>query len=336
MRIAFWGLGSIAKRHIRNVYELLSERGNVPQIDIFRHENRKIEEEDINSIVSNIYLSDQLKDSYYDVIFITNPTSQHFETIKKCVPHTDHIFIEKPVFENCHENVQELGLKDRSVYYVACPLRWTSVIQYIKKNIDLSKVFSVRAVSSSYLPDWRPGTDYRKTALYRCYDITSLLKPGKKNAIGAQVSSGWFMGDVSKGEYGVHELGFIAKMVISYDNGTSETIVTDPTWLSSFDGPVRLGEIYHGEVYDARKEADWTQPAYNDSRWNQTSVNPYFKGVLKSFCGPTVQVRPQLERQPQSITVYSGATDRKINVVRTVDGPQAIRLYRTCTCLSYM
>ncbi len=163
MRIAFWGLGSIAKRHIRNVYELLSERGNVPQIDIFRHENRKIEEEDINSIVSNIYLSDQLKDSYYDVIFITNPTSQHFETIKKCVPHTDHIFIEKPVFENCHENVQELGLKDRSVYYVACPLRWTSVIQYIKKNIDLSKVFSVRAVSSSYLPDWRPGTDYRKT-----------------------------------------------------------------------------------------------------------------------------------------------------------------------------
>ena len=163
MRIAFLGLGSIAKRHIRNVYELLSERGDVPQIDIFRHENRKIEEEDINSIVSNEYLSEQLKDSYYDVIFITNPTSQHFETIKKCVPHTDHIFIEKPVFENCHENVQELGLKDRSVYYVACPLRWTSVIQYIKKNLDLSKVFSVRAISSSYLPDWRPGTDYRKT-----------------------------------------------------------------------------------------------------------------------------------------------------------------------------
>ena len=182
-------------------------------------------------------------------------------------------------------------------------------------------------------PEW---TDYRKTALYRCYDITSLLKPGKKNAIGAQVSSGWFMGDVSKGEYGVHELGFIAKMVISYDNGTSETIVTDPTWLSLFDGPVRMGEIYHGEVYDARKEANWTQPAYNDSRWNQTSVNPYFKGVLKSFCGPTVQVRPQLERQPQSITIYREATDRKINVVRTVDGSQAIRLKKGETAVYNM
>lgn len=163
MRIAFWGLGSIAKRHIRNIHHLLVEKGDVLQIDVFRHENVKIEEADINSIVSNVYLSDQIKDKYYDVIFITNPTSLHFETIKKCVAHTDHMFIEKPVFENCDENIKELRLKDGSVYYVACPLRWTSVIQYIKNNVDLNSVFSVRAISSSYLPDWRPGTDYRKT-----------------------------------------------------------------------------------------------------------------------------------------------------------------------------
>jgi predicted dehydrogenase len=49
------------------------------------------------------------------------------------------------------------------VYYVACPLRYTDVIQYIKKNIDVQKVNSVRAISSSYLPDWRPGQDYRNT-----------------------------------------------------------------------------------------------------------------------------------------------------------------------------
>ena len=35
--------------------------------------------------------------------------------------------------------------------------------QYVKNNVDLSKVYSARAISSSYLPDWRPGQDYRTT-----------------------------------------------------------------------------------------------------------------------------------------------------------------------------
>lgn len=163
MRVAFWGLGSIAKRHIRNIYTILKQRGDTPEIDVFRHKKQAIQEEDIRKMLTNVYSQNELEDKYYDIIFITNPTAQHFETIKMCVPHTDHMFIEKPVFERCSENIADLKLKRNSVYYVACPLRYTSVIQYIKNNIDLSSVFSVRAISSSYLPDWRPGTDYRKT-----------------------------------------------------------------------------------------------------------------------------------------------------------------------------
>lgn len=52
-------------------------------------------------------------------------------------------------------------LKD-TICYVACPLRYSAALQYVKQNIDFSKSFSVRAISSSYLPDWRPGQDYRK------------------------------------------------------------------------------------------------------------------------------------------------------------------------------
>ena len=37
------------------------------------------------------------------------------------------------------------------------------MLQYVKNNVDLYQVYSVRAISSSYLPDWRPGQDYRKT-----------------------------------------------------------------------------------------------------------------------------------------------------------------------------
>lgn len=163
MQIAFWGLGSIAKRHIRNLYTILKQKGEIPAIDVFRHKKKEIQEADIKEIVTNVYLEKELEDQYYDIIFITNPTSRHFETIRKCVSHTDHMFIEKPVFENGSENIADLRLKKNSIYYVACPLRYTSVIQYIKNHIDLTKAFSIRAISSSYLPDWRPGTDYRKT-----------------------------------------------------------------------------------------------------------------------------------------------------------------------------
>ena len=105
-------------------------------------------------------------------------------------------------------------------------------------------------------PEW---TDFSKTAHYQTYDITDLLRKGE-NAVGAQVSSGWWNSDVCHGEYGSHEVGFIAKILLKYTDGTSETVVTDLSWLSSMDGAIRMGDIYHGETYDARKESAWTKP----------------------------------------------------------------------------
>ena len=36
-------------------------------------------------------------------------------------------------------------------------------VSYIKKNINPKDVISVRSISSSFLPDWRPGQDYRQS-----------------------------------------------------------------------------------------------------------------------------------------------------------------------------
>ena len=171
-------------------------------------------------------------------------------------------------------------------------------------------------------PEW---TDFSKTAHYQTYDITDLLRKGE-NAVGAQVSSGWWNSDVCHGEYGSHEVGFIAKILLKYTDGTSETVVTDLSWLSSMDGAIRMGDIYHGETYDARKESAWTKPGYNTANWNKTAVNPHFKGELIAFAGPTVQVRPHLSRIPLSTTVYQGEKDDKINVVSVTDKPAPIRL----------
>lgn len=160
-KICMIGLGSIGKRHLVNISSHLSNNKIHFQIDIFKSSNSEIDE-DLKNMITNIYYSYKEVPLDYDVVFITNPTHLHYETVKKFISNTKHIFIEKPVFHDVLD-IKELDLKEGSQYYVACPVRYTDVIQYLKNEIDLSEVFSARIVCSSYLPEWRKNVDYRTT-----------------------------------------------------------------------------------------------------------------------------------------------------------------------------
>ncbi len=157
MKVCFIGVGSIAKRHIRNLGNLVK---NI-QIDVLHHRKASYEDNDINDIICNRYYSVDDLPNDYDVIFITNPTHLHLDTFKRVHDKGKHFFIEKPVFMNCNIRIEELNLKEGSIYYVACPLRYKKVLQYVRKTVDFNKVYSIRCISSSYLPEWRPGQDYR-------------------------------------------------------------------------------------------------------------------------------------------------------------------------------
>ncbi len=160
-KIAIIGLGSIGTRHLHNIARVLGERNISFTIDLIRTGKGKELDTKTKRFTNEVFYSYDNVPKDYDVIFITNPTYLHYETIKKYSPKTKHMFIEKPVFDKTDILIEELSLKNDSIYYVACPLRYTSVIQYIKNHCDLNKVYSVRVICSSYLPDWRPGTDYR-------------------------------------------------------------------------------------------------------------------------------------------------------------------------------
>lgn len=161
--IAFVGMGSIGKRHIKNVCHLIIAQGNTFSIDLYRSSINNELPDDIKDLVEHQYLCSQDIQREYDMVFITNPTSLHLDTALKFHSHTKSFFIEKPVFNSFNIDNQTITTLDRIPSYVACPLRYNPVLQYIKQNIDIEKVISVRAISSSYLPDWRPGQDYRKT-----------------------------------------------------------------------------------------------------------------------------------------------------------------------------
>lgn len=154
----------------------------------------------------------------------------------------------------------------------------------------------------------KPGwTDYRKEVFYMSYDVTNLMQDGR-NAIGAQVSNGWWGGAIARGVYGNPSLGFIAQLRIEYEDGRIEYITTDTDWICSTCGPVMYGDIYNGESYDARRDYSWASPEFDTSDWCYTVAFQEFTGNIVAHQGPTVQIRESLQRTPQSITVYDGTT----------------------------
>ncbi len=163
-KIAFCGLGSICKRHLKNTCGYLRQIGDSFSIDLYRSSFGGDIPEDISPLVSSVYSYDDIdaSNTVYDIVFVTNPTSVHYGTLQKFKHKAKSFFIEKPVFDRTDVDCSVFaGLKD-TVCYVACPLRYSAALQYVKQHIDFSQAFSVRAISSSYLPDWRPGQDYRK------------------------------------------------------------------------------------------------------------------------------------------------------------------------------
>lgn len=199
-------------------------------------------------------------------------------------------------------------------------------------HINGKRVGTPQSDGSVVVDEFKPGwTDYRKTVFYSTYDITSLLINGQ-NAVGAEVTSGWFTGNIAHNEYGRHPLGFKAKICITYTDETTETIVTNTAnWKASTNSPVRMADIYDGETYDARKETNWTSADYDDSAWNATDVHTYFTGNILAFIGQPVRVRPELQQLPRDITVSRGITPNgstfgEVNVVRNLKGENSISL----------
>ena len=116
-------------------------------------------------------------------------------------------------------------------------------------------------------PGW---TDYMDNVNYECYDVTDMLVPGA-NAIGAMLGEGWYSGDVSvvgEDRYGTDEdMAFIAKLVITYGDGTRDVIVTDGSWSACISGPVRQNNFLDGEKYDANYEIDgWNEPGFQEDK----------------------------------------------------------------------
>lgn len=186
--VLFVGLGSIGTRHLRNLTQLAAQRGLGLAVDALRSRAKpgQLPETTSALLARQITGFDQLR-PYYDLAFITNPTSLHAGVLALLRGRVGCWFIEKPIFETADpaalaadlaaasgrplaapagerfDILAALGLDAASGQraYVAAPMRWCGVMQALKKELPALAPYSVRAICSSYLPDWRPGVDYR-------------------------------------------------------------------------------------------------------------------------------------------------------------------------------
>lgn len=178
--------------------------------------------------------------------------------------------------------------------HVSAPMLRKSV--EVRKPIKEARLYvTARGIYEFYINGQRvsndyhnPGwTDYRYRIMYNSYDVTPMLKQGR-NGFGAMLGSGWFS-DLNiftsryVDPYGIRQ-SLMAKILITFEDGTTQTVVTDRSWKRYDHGPVVRNGFQFGEDYDARKEVDnWTMGDFDDSQWENA--------VIFDRPAPTVEIQ---------------------------------------------
>jgi alpha-L-rhamnosidase len=189
-------------------------------------------------------------------------------------------------------------------------------------------------VSDGYfLPGW---SDYLKRAYYQAVDVTSALNNGE-NCVGAIVTEGWYAGYVGYGllvGYGPNKAGknfygktpaLFVQIEVEYVDGTRESIVTDPTWSVSNDGPIREADIIMGEAFDATKnDVNWCQvssvrkPSENTWKW-EPAIPAASNGSTKATYSDAVE-KKVVElgfQKPFRMQAYTGNPVRAVQELPT-------------------
>jgi predicted dehydrogenase len=157
MRVLIIGLGSIANKHIHALRTLCHD------IDIYALRSGIIANEIIG--VKNIYSLNDLPDAI-DFVIISNSTNLHFETILKMIEYNIPMFIEKPVVHDLQSAVKLNRILNytNTFNYVACNLRFNPCLQFLKSELNdkFQSINEVNVYCGSFLPEWRPGKDFRQ------------------------------------------------------------------------------------------------------------------------------------------------------------------------------
>lgn len=140
-------------------------------------------------------------------------------------------------------------------------------------------------------PGW---TSYNHRLPYQVFDVTDHLDWASQNVLAVEVAEGWYAGRLTwvegvRNVYG-SQLGVLAQLEVQRpDGGVVREVISDESW-STHHSSLVTSEIYDGEVYDMREDAegDWTAVSFEQSQtWDKASAVD-FKWDKVSLISPDV------------------------------------------------
>ena len=167
----------------------------------------------------------------------------------------------------------------------------TAILRISALGIYHCKINNVDLDKQLFLPG---RTSYGFRTQFQEYELDGIIRSGE-NILTAEAARGWY-GKSPK---------LWAELYLCLADGTEYTIRTDCSWRVNDDSPLRFSDMKLGEIYDARKETDWTSIAFDDSDWHSPEEFSY-EGELVPHEGE--RILEQEHFQPKVLHTPDGAT----------------------------
>jgi predicted dehydrogenase len=161
MRYLIAGLGSVGRRHLRNLLALGEK-----DIILYRTHRATLGDEELAGLPVETDLSDALKWKP-DAVIVANPTSLHMHVAVPAAEAGCHILLEKPIAESLEQiSALQAALKSGGgQLLVGFQYRFHPTLikaHELIRSGAIGKVLAVHAHWGEYLPDWHPWEDYRQ------------------------------------------------------------------------------------------------------------------------------------------------------------------------------
>lgn len=163
LRTLVVGGGSIGARHLRNLS--LSGVAPLALVDPLKERRARL---CANGFVTGFETIEQGLSWGPELVMVASPTSMHIEHALAAARCACHLFVEKPLAHS-QDGLPELIAEVRRnamVSLVGCNMRFHPGPLKVKELLEresIGKVLFARIHSGSYLPNWRPDQDYRRT-----------------------------------------------------------------------------------------------------------------------------------------------------------------------------
>jgi predicted dehydrogenase len=159
-RILIVGSGSIGQRHLQLARHLLP----TSIIKVLRHRGGEVVPQQADGCLSTL---DEAVSFHPDIAVIAGPSTTHAAMALPLANAGTHLLVEKPLDANPEaipallETCAQRGV----VLLTGYNLRFLPSLQSFRQYVHderAGRILSVRCEVGQYLPDWRPGSDYRK------------------------------------------------------------------------------------------------------------------------------------------------------------------------------